>query len=31
VLGWLASEQAKPIEWHAGDEFEKPRKASEAQ
>jgi Zn-dependent M28 family amino/carboxypeptidase len=31
VLGWLASEQAKPIEWLPGDEFEKPRKASEAQ
>jgi hypothetical protein len=29
VLGWLASEQAKPIEWQPGDEFEKPRKASE--
>ena len=27
VLGWLASEQAKPIEWQAGDEFEKARKA----
>jgi len=31
VLGWLASEQAKPIEWLPGDEFEKSRKASEAQ
>ncbi len=31
VLGWLASEQAKPIEWKPGDEFEAPRKASEAQ
>ena len=31
VLGWLASEQAKPIEWLPGEEFEKPRKASEAQ
>jgi Zn-dependent M28 family amino/carboxypeptidase len=31
VLGWLAAEQAKPIEWLPGDEFEKPRKASEAQ
>jgi Zn-dependent M28 family amino/carboxypeptidase len=30
VLGWLASEQGKPIEWQPGDEFEKPRKASEA-
>ncbi|HUB30090.1 MAG TPA: M28 family peptidase [Terracidiphilus sp.] len=29
VLGWLASEQAKPVEWHAGDEFEAARKASE--
>ncbi len=29
VLGWLASEQAKPVEWNAGDEFEAPRKASE--
>jgi Zn-dependent M28 family amino/carboxypeptidase len=29
VLGWLASEQAKPIEWHTGDEFEPARKASE--
>jgi Zn-dependent M28 family amino/carboxypeptidase len=29
VLGWLASEQAKPVEWLAGDEFEAPRKASE--
>jgi Zn-dependent M28 family amino/carboxypeptidase len=28
VLGWLASAQAKPIEWNAGDEFEKARKAS---
>jgi Zn-dependent M28 family amino/carboxypeptidase len=30
VLGWLASEQPKPIEWQPGDEFEKARKASEA-
>jgi Zn-dependent M28 family amino/carboxypeptidase len=30
VLGWLAAEQAKPIEWLPGDEFEAPRKASEA-
>ncbi len=30
VLGWLASEQAKPVEWKAGDEFEAARKASEA-
>ncbi|HUA90983.1 MAG TPA: M28 family peptidase [Terracidiphilus sp.] len=29
VLGWLASEQEKPIEWQPGDEFEKARKASE--
>jgi Zn-dependent M28 family amino/carboxypeptidase len=29
VLGWLASEQAKPVEWKSGDEFEKARKASE--
>ena len=30
VLGWLASEQPKPVEWQAGDEFEAARKASEA-
>jgi Zn-dependent M28 family amino/carboxypeptidase len=29
VLGWLASEQAKPIEWLPGDEFEAARKGSE--
>jgi Zn-dependent M28 family amino/carboxypeptidase len=29
VLGWLASEQAEPIEWNPGDEFEAARKASE--
>jgi Zn-dependent M28 family amino/carboxypeptidase len=29
VLGWLASEQAKPVEWQAGDEFEAARKKSE--
>jgi Zn-dependent M28 family amino/carboxypeptidase len=29
VLGWLASEQTKPVEWQAGDEFEAARKASE--
>jgi Zn-dependent M28 family amino/carboxypeptidase len=29
VLGWLASEQPKPVQWKAGDEFEKARKASE--
>jgi Zn-dependent M28 family amino/carboxypeptidase len=28
VLGWLASEQAKPVGWKPGDEFEAPRKAS---
>jgi Zn-dependent M28 family amino/carboxypeptidase len=31
ILGWLASEQAKPVEWLPGDEFETPRKASEKQ
>jgi Zn-dependent M28 family amino/carboxypeptidase len=30
VLGWLASEQPKPIEWLPGDEFEPARKASHA-
>ena len=30
VLGWLASERTKSIEWHSGDEFEAARKASEA-
>jgi len=29
VLGWLASQQPKPVEWKTGDEFEKARKASE--
>lgn len=29
VLGWLASEQSKAIEWKSGDEFEKARKQSE--
>lgn len=29
VLGWLADEQRKPVEWLAGDEFEAARKASE--
>ncbi len=29
VLGWLASEQAKPVGWMAGDEFEEERKASQ--
>jgi Zn-dependent M28 family amino/carboxypeptidase len=31
VLGWLASEQAKSVEWLPGDEFEAARKASRAQ
>jgi Zn-dependent M28 family amino/carboxypeptidase len=31
VLGWLASGQAKPVEWLPGDEFEAPRKASRVQ
>jgi len=31
VLGWLASQQPKPIEWQPGDEFEKARKASQSQ
>ncbi|HEX4286048.1 MAG TPA: M28 family peptidase [Terracidiphilus sp.] len=31
VLGWLASAQATPVEWLAGDEFEAARKASEKQ
>jgi Zn-dependent M28 family amino/carboxypeptidase len=26
VLGWLAAEQAKPVEWLPGDEFEAARK-----
>jgi Zn-dependent M28 family amino/carboxypeptidase len=30
VLGWLAGEQSKPVEWQKGDEFEAPRKASQA-
>jgi Zn-dependent M28 family amino/carboxypeptidase len=30
VLGWLASEQAKPIEWLPGDEFEAARKGSQS-
>ncbi|HEV2487619.1 MAG TPA: M28 family peptidase [Terracidiphilus sp.] len=30
VLGWLASEQPKSVEWHPGDEFEAARKASRA-
>jgi Zn-dependent M28 family amino/carboxypeptidase len=31
VLGWLASEQAKTVEWLPGDEFEAARRASEKQ
>ncbi len=31
VLGWLAAERAKPVEWLPGDEFEAARKASERQ
>ncbi len=30
VLGWLASQQPKSVEWLAGDEFEAARKASQA-
>jgi len=30
VLGWLAAEQSKPVEWLPGDEFEATRKTSEA-
>jgi Zn-dependent M28 family amino/carboxypeptidase len=30
VLGWLASEQPKPVEWKPGDEFEAARKKNEA-
>jgi Zn-dependent M28 family amino/carboxypeptidase len=30
VLGWEASSAGSPVEWVSGDEFEKPRKASEA-
>jgi Zn-dependent M28 family amino/carboxypeptidase len=30
VLGWLASEQPKPVEWQPGDEFEAARKKNEA-
>jgi Zn-dependent M28 family amino/carboxypeptidase len=30
VLGWLASEQPRPVEWTPGDEFEAARKKSEA-
>lgn len=31
VLGWLAGEQAKPVSWQPGDEFEAARKASQSQ
>jgi Zn-dependent M28 family amino/carboxypeptidase len=31
VLGWLASEQTKTVEWLPGDEFEAARKASKTQ
>jgi Zn-dependent M28 family amino/carboxypeptidase len=31
VLGWLASGQAKPVEWNPGDEYEAPRLASRVQ
>jgi Zn-dependent M28 family amino/carboxypeptidase len=31
VLGWLASAQAKTVEWNHGDEFEAPRLASRVQ
>ncbi len=30
VLGWLASEQPRSVEWKPGDEFEAARKKSEA-
>jgi Zn-dependent M28 family amino/carboxypeptidase len=30
VLGWEASSAASSVEWQSGDEFEKPRKLSEA-
>ena len=29
VLGWLASDQPKPVQWLPGDEFEAARKASQ--
>jgi Zn-dependent M28 family amino/carboxypeptidase len=29
VLGWLASEQSKPVAWQPGDEFEAARKKSD--
>jgi Zn-dependent M28 family amino/carboxypeptidase len=31
VLGWLASQQAKAVEWIPGDEYEAPRLASRVQ
>ncbi len=31
VLGWLASEQPKSVQWKPGDEFEKARKTSQVQ
>jgi Zn-dependent M28 family amino/carboxypeptidase len=31
VLGWLASERGKPVEWNHGDEYEAPRLASRVQ
>jgi Zn-dependent M28 family amino/carboxypeptidase len=31
VLGWLASEQSKPVSWQPGDEFEAARKTSQSQ
>ncbi len=30
VLGWLASAQPQSVEWNTGDEFDAPRKKSEA-
>jgi Zn-dependent M28 family amino/carboxypeptidase len=30
ALGWKAADMAQEVQWHAGDEFEKARKASEA-
>ena len=31
VLGWLASEESKPVAWQPGDEFEAARKKSQSQ
>lgn len=31
ILGWEASAMPQSVEWQPGDEFERPRKASEAQ